>query len=705
MPSTARHTRLRRGFALAATLLLVAATVAAVYWPVLSARALSFDDDAFVTRNPLVTHPGWSSTGRFFREVLNPSTVKGYYLPLSMTSLMLDYAAGGRPNDLRVFHRTSLALHVLSTVLIVLILYRLFGALLPAAFVGLLFGLHPLTVEPVAWVGERKTLLASFFAFACLLCYLQYCQWRSRRWLAGSVGLFVLALLSKPTVTPLPLLLVLLDWWPLRRLRVRSVVEKWPFFFLSLSSGVITVLSHQRTAGLPSLTPADLVQWPVRACYLLGFYLRKVVWPTNLSCVYQPPQPFVVSNPVVLLSVLSVCALTALVVLWTRRTRGPVTGWAFFVLALSPTLGLVGYSWVIASDKYVYFPAMGILMVLASALAVAWNSRLAAGPARRALILLPVLLILAAEARGARATLHNWADSLTLFRNMQRIAPDAAPVYNQLGIVLADSGANEEAVRHWRRALELEPDYGDAHYNYGVALARQGRIGEAIQHFEKARQRNPDDPNLAFVIGMSLRLTGKLDEAASMFRLALRANPDDLQALDQLGSVLAIQRHPAEAVEQFRRALALNPTDPVLHFKLGTALLELPGHSAEAAAQFRQAIRYKPDWPVPINALAWLLATGPDPAAHDPDEAVRLAQRAADLTREGDPQVLDTQAAAQAAAGQFDQAARTAHAAMDLAVLGHADSLARVIRARMALYQRQTAYREPVKDSSEARPR
>src|SRR5439155_15572120 len=144
-----------RRLALPAALTLIALLVAAANWPVLRAQALSFDDDAFVTRNPLVTHPGWSSVGRFFGEVLNPSTVKGYYLPLSMTSLMLDDAMGGRPDDPRVFHRTSLALHALNTVLILLILYQLFGALVPAALTALLFGLHPLTVEPTAWIGER----------------------------------------------------------------------------------------------------------------------------------------------------------------------------------------------------------------------------------------------------------------------------------------------------------------------------------------------------------------------------------------------------------------------------------------------------------------------------------------------------------------------------------------------------------------------
>ena len=592
LATTGTRPGLPRAFELVAALLLVGAIVAAVHWPVLSAQAISLDDDTFIENNRLVANPGWPSVWRFFSEVTRPSTVPGYYLPLSMTSLMLDHAMGGRPDDLRVFHRTSLALHVLVTLLIVLILYRLFGALVPAAVVGLLFGLHPLTVEPVAWVGERKTLLATFFALACLLAYLQHARGKGRPWIVASAALYVLALLSKPTVAMLPLLLLLLDAWPLRRLNARTAVGKWPFFLLSLASGVITLLSHQRTVGIGTAAGPGFLAWLGQVGSLLGFYLTKLVWPTGLSPVYPPPEPLGSSGPTVLPVFLGACGVTLLSLLAARRTRGPLVGWLYFVLAIAPTLGFVRYSWVTASDKYVYFPALGLLMVLAWGVTAAWDSPRLSGFAGRAALLGPVLLILVAQARGTRATLDHWSDSLALSRQIVQIAPDAPAAHIRLGTLLEKESAHEEAIRHFRRAVELGPGRADALLDLGIALERQGEF-------------------------------------------------------------------------------------------------------AEAAVHLKAAVRCAPAWVDPRDELAWLLATSPDPTSRDPAEALRLADRAVEMTGRGDPNVLDTQAAAQAAAGRFDQAVQTARVALELALRFPAGPLVEGLRARLALYEQRVPYTQP----------
>ncbi|MEZ6084181.1 MAG: glycosyltransferase family 39 protein [Phycisphaerae bacterium] len=211
-------------------LLLLCTIVAIVHWPVLSAQALNLDDGDFLRDNPLVQNPSWNSAKRFLVEVLEPSTVDGYYLPVSMISLMGDYAAGGRVGDLHAFHRTALILHILNMVLIAVLLRMLFGHTAAALLTALLFGLHPLTVEPVAWIGERKTLLAMMFALVTMISYVQFTRHRRWYWMVGATLAFLLALLSKPTAVPLPLMLVAMDYWPLQRAIKRSIVEKIPLF-------------------------------------------------------------------------------------------------------------------------------------------------------------------------------------------------------------------------------------------------------------------------------------------------------------------------------------------------------------------------------------------------------------------------------------------------------------------------------------------
>ncbi|MGB9625924.1 MAG: hypothetical protein ACPMAQ_13800, partial [Phycisphaerae bacterium] len=264
---------------LAGVIVVVTVAVVAVHWPALSAQALSFDDSAYLVENDLVRHPGWASARRFLTEVRAPSTVPGYYQPLAMISLMLDYAMGGRPEYLRPFHRTSLALHAANTALIVVLLYGLIGAMgrygktgnqgdahtrgkrgvglgepscraLVAGGIGLLFGLHPLTVEPIPWVGERKTLLAAFFSLWSLVLYVRYARAGGRPWYVASLTAYLLALMSKPTSTPLPAAMLLLDFWPLGRLGWRAVIEKVPFLLVGGVSAVITYISQAGTASV-----------------------------------------------------------------------------------------------------------------------------------------------------------------------------------------------------------------------------------------------------------------------------------------------------------------------------------------------------------------------------------------------------------------------------------------------------------------------
>lgn len=638
----------------------VVAAVCAVHWPVLSARAISFDDDLYLTDNPLVQNPSWRSAGRIMAEVLEPSRVIGYYQPLSIITVMLDYAAGGRVENPRPFHRTSLALHAANTALVIVLIYMLLpflagtparggepgvdaarpapgqaaagsGRAWIAAGVGLLFGLHPLTVEPIAWVGERKTTLSALFSLGCLIVYVCYAvnrRWNprgreytvaadgpryafgSRWWLYGTcLACYVLALLSKPTSTPLPLLMLLLDAWPLRRLSRRAVYEKIPFVVVGAVSSVITVVSCARTSGveLPSDNPAMRI--PLLICHHVLFYFWKIAWPVNLSLAYAPVEHVSLANPLVAGCVAGAIVLIALLLAALRWTPAPLVGVSFFFVAIFPTLGLVGYSWVSMSDKYVYLPSVGLLIV------VAWLLRrvLAGGRggsgagARTAGVAVVIVSLAGAEAWATRQYLTYWQDSETLYRHMLDLTPKAYRLLNDLGIAMAREGKSEEAIRHYTRAVELRPGYPEAHNNLAVELILKGKYAEAAEHAAAAVQLRPRYARAHYNRGVALFKKGDRPAAMAAFREALRLRGDFAEAHNNLAAALAEEGQDAEAIRHLEEAVRLRPDYLEAQFNLAT-MLARANRLEEAIEHYRQAVRLRPDDPNIRTALDAALA-------------------------------------------------------------------------------------------------
>lgn len=590
--------------------LLVLAVVLAVHWPVLSAGALTFDDQQFLTDNPLVRHPSWHSAGRFFAEILAPSTVQGYYLPLSMVSLMLDYAAGGRPDHLRPFHRTSLALHVANTALVLLLLHRLFTQFWPAALAALLFGLHPLTVEPIAWVGERKTLLAAFFALLCVWFYVLHAQ-RPRGSLYGAgLAALLLALLSKPTSVPLPAVLLLLNYWPLRRLSRRTLAELVPFFAIAGTFAVVTLISHARTAGVALPTGPALPSPLLLTPYLVVFYLRKIVWPAALTPFYPLPEPFAASQPTVLVSV-AVAALLLGLLAWSwRRTRALVGGTGVFLLAISPTLGWVHYSWVTASDKYVYLPALGLVMVLTWALAHVGTAtwRRPALSLRRTVAVAGVLGLAGLAAAATRVQIGRWQTTEGLCRYMLALAPRAVPVLDDLGNELARQGRWAEAVAYYTSALDIEPAYFKSHNNLAIALVEMNRLDEAATHLQAAVRLKPDYGSAHNTLGTLAARQGRFDEAYIHFARALELDPHIADVHCNVASALVALGRPQEAVPHFQQALRLKPDFAGAHNNLAVTLAKL-GEYAGAAEHFRTVLHLQPGHTAARLGLARLLAS------------------------------------------------------------------------------------------------
>jgi tetratricopeptide (TPR) repeat protein len=631
----------------ACLLVLVAGATAFAHWPALSAGALSFDDTQYLLNNYLVRNPSWTNAWQFTAEVLEPSTVGGYYQPLNMISLMVDSALGGSPRNLRPYHRTSLALHVANTVLVVVLLTMLFGAVWIAAAVGVLFGVHPLTVEPIPWIGERKTLLATFFALWSLIAYIHYARSAGdsaaagpgpaaasapRRGTAAFVLchlFFVLALLAKPTTTPLPVMFLLMDAWPLGRIGRRAVIEKIPLVVIAAVFSLITYVSQSRTANVVLPGEQSPFEAPLRICHNIAFYPFKIICPANLTSHYATPRPLDLTQSSILAGVIGTTVILILLVVSLRRTRALLVGWLIFFVALLPTTQIFGFSNVIASDKYAYFPSVGLLMIVTWAL-VGGRRRL--GSVRWVRVAAPLVFIVlaASETVATRRYLTRWVDTETLYQHMISVTPNASILHSVIGNTYYENGRIDEsiaehqialkhawgsgriaevcvdlgnalrakgrlndAIASYREALRLHPDFCEAHTNLGLALSEAGRMDEAAKSFAESIRLKPRNPEAHCLWAAALLKAQRLDEAVVHLRAAVAQRPLYPEAHNNLAIALDALGKPDEALKHFYEIVRINPESVEGRYNLAVALQRRKRWD-EAARQFREVLRLDP---------------------------------------------------------------------------------------------------------------
>jgi len=577
------------------TITLVTAVIIAAFWPVLSAQALSFDDDEYMVDNPLVHHPGWSSAGRFLSEVFHPSTVGGYYQPLNMISLMLDWRLGGRPDNLRPFHRTSLIIHVLNTLLIILLLYQLFGSFPAAALVGMLFGVHPMTVETIAWVSERKTLLAACFSLSSLVLYVNAARGKHKTlYYTGCLLTYIFALMSKPTSLPLPVIFLLLDYWPLGRLSWRTVRGVIPFFIVAGCCAVITIISQAATARVVTPHAFPLMQIPYTICHNVIFYLHKIFWPTDLSSHYPFPSPMSLSNPAILIGVVGSFILLAALLISLRWTPAFLVGWLIFMVAALPTMQIFRFSDVIASDKFAYLPSVGLLLVLAWLLHRSWRA-LRSGKSyvfSQSIIVIIILGLAGAESLATRHYLTYWKNSLTLYHRMIDLAPESPIPHFALGCALRKQDQLDEAMQEFRLAAKLDPAYYPAHINLAMGLFLTGHTDEAIKEFQTALRLHHDDAAY-FNLANAYIQAKQIDKAVPLYQQALQLNPRYVAAHSNLAAALTLLQQYDKALLHYQLALQLDPDHFNTRINFADTLLAL-GKYDLAIQQYESALRLDP---------------------------------------------------------------------------------------------------------------
>ena len=660
------------------------------FLPSLRNGFVNLDDNVYVDENANVLGGlTWASVRWAFTNL-----EAGFWHPMTWLSLLLDcrlfgMRAGG-------YHLTALLLHAANTVLVFLLFRRMTGATWRSAFVAALFAVHPLHVEPVAWVSSRKDVLSTFFGLLALLFYARYakkvasgesphpasdsrpsspipsvksvpsvakslspplsqfppvknpCLIRVQS-VAKNPGLckadlrlqsvanhsilnyslsllfFALGLMSKTMVVTLPFIMLLMDWWPLRRfrfstppfrrwtldvgrsnfvfshpclIRVQSVaksplvallLEKVPFLAASLFAGLLTLHAEQGLDALPTLADIPFLHRIANALLAGSRYLVDVAWPARLAVFYPYPETF--SLPAVIGSALLLVSVSALGLAGWRRRPYLAFGWFWYVVTLLPVIGLVQVGAHARADRYTYVPLVGLFALLTWAVADVtrrWRWRKVILPAVAGIVLLCCFAL-------TRRQIGYWASSETLFRHALAVTENNERAHNNLGSALLRQGRVDEAITELRKTLEIAPAYPGIHNILGAALGRRGLLDEAILHLREAVRLSPDDAGARCNLGDALASKGRLDEAISQYQLAVKLKPGDAVVWFNLGDALAATGRFDDAIARYRESLRLNPGYADAHNKLGT-VLGLKGFLDEATGEFREALRLKPGY-------------------------------------------------------------------------------------------------------------
>jgi tetratricopeptide (TPR) repeat protein len=639
-----------------------------IYLPVRMAGFV-YDDYAYLVNNPTVQN-GLSWAG------IKWAFTTGYsanWHPLTWLSHMLDCQLF-RMNP-GAQHVINVLFHSANAVLLLLLLFRLTGELWPAALVAALFAWHPLHVESVAWIAERKDVLSTFFELLALLAYTSYAKGRlgsggkpkSSRDYSLALIFFALALMAKPMPVTLPFVLLLLDLWPLQRFSIsnfqlpafgRLVREKWPFFVLSAASCIVTFVAQQHGEAVRTLTQDPLNYRLQNAPVAYALYLLKMIWPANLAVYYPPPDE--IPSLAVAVSLVALAGIS--IAVWRLRKSRPylLVGWLWFLGTLVPVIGLVQAGSQALADRYSYFPLIGVFI------AVAFGMRDLANRLRlpKSLLATMAVMVFAGCIFATENQLPYWQDNKQLF--------------------LHD--------------LAVTPDNPDAHFWIGTAFQEGHDYTNALTEFRKAEQLDPDFMSTHFMIGGLLKDLGKPEDALAEYHEALRIEPNNPAVHDRIGLLLAEMGRYDEAITEFKIAAKSNASDQWPHFHLGK-LLATQGHDVEAIAEFREALRIDPDNFQFLAYAAELLAASEDPQVRDGPTALAYALKANALTKNAQPFVLDALGMAYAENGRFDEAQQAVQRAIDLAGAAKSDQL-ESLRQRLARYQNHQPWRQSFRVSN-----
>ena len=547
--------------------LAIAAITVAVFSPALQYGFILWDDDRNLLTNPYYRGLGWAQIRWAFT-----SAVMGHWIPVTWLTFGVDHALWGM--NAFGYHLTNILLHAANAALFYLLALRLLrlglttasaGAIrLGAIVTALFFALHPLRVESVAWVTERRDVLSALFYLLTVLAYLKACATDGpprRRWLLASIGAYALGLLSKSLIMSLPLVLLVLDVYPLRRVRGswrRVLLEKLPYLCLAIVAAVISVLVVIAKVGLTSSSAYPLTARVAMALYSLVFYVWKTLVPLLLSPMYELPARVELTSPRFLVPALFAAGLTIGLVLARRSWPAALAAWLVYGLTLAPVSGIVHNGPQLVADRYSYLSCLGVALLVGAIVTAAVSSAAISRRVRGGVVLAGFAWIVGLTALTVQQ-LPVWRDAEEVWRRALEVDPDCAFCLGQTGALLGNRGDFGSAIAHFARVVELRPDNVRHRSNLGLALLKAGRPAEAAAEFERILAKEPTDAETRTRLGLALAQQGKLAEASREFERASRDDPRNAGALTQLGISLIELGRPADAIPYLESAVRLDP--------------------------------------------------------------------------------------------------------------------------------------------------
>jgi len=642
-----------------------------LYLPVINFEFIIYDDPDYVTLNPYTLHGlTWDGIKWAF---LNIHGEKTYWHPLTWISHMLDCNLfGANPT---YHHLVNLIFAIINSILLFHFLEKLTNSIHKSFIVAALFLIHPVQIETIAWISERKNLLTTFFALLTLIFYLKYAINRKIKDYIFVFLSFVFCLMSKPALAPLPFLMLLIDFYPLERIKLKSraasgnnkqsrfskvtlkqaIIEKIPLFALVIGISLITIEAHKALSALAITMP---LQWRIEnAIVSVASYIQKIILPVNFAVFY--PHPGKWDSAIVFKSGFLILLITILLIIYFRRNKFPLIGWFWFLGMLVPASGIIQAGMQAMAMRFIYFPIIGFFIMCI------WTvDDLLSGLSFQTLLkksLAGLVIILCFYLNSLQ--LLNWQNSLSLFGETLKHTKNNFIAHCNYGLALYYQGNYKEAKEHFLDAIRIFPKFIEARLNLGMTLEKENDFEGAYEQYRIVISQRQDLPFAWKSLAKAAMQIGKTEEAMQAVLKAIELNPDSDAELYFIAGYLASSlSKPAEAITYYRKSLELNPSQPIV-----------------------------------LNNLAWLLATLPDDNLRNGNEAVALAHKANELTGGKNIIINGTLAAAYAETGNFEKAVETARKAIELATSANEKQLEQKNRELLQLYLNKKPYREQLK--------